>query len=273
MTMKKFILFILLLIYFEGHSQITLSFQTSSPNYLCFKLSDTETKFFDYDLNKINSLHHLSLYNVDGTLFKSIQLPVDPSTGIFRIEWISRTLFDNDPSNIEYLLCYQKDSSYYTQSRTKVLREDGTVLLDELNASLQFFYGLGYWMPVILSTESGTKLKLEYLWAGGGTYYQSKVFNLPGSIPTGTFDNLQGINGGQSLYPNPNNGSFFIKLNKHDGKSYMIDLYTTNGILIDTFKSSDNPAHVVTNGLSEGVYLINTHNENLNSSNKVIIKQ
>mgnify|MGYP006995539496 CR=1 FL=1 len=113
-------LILLLLIHFEGHSQITLSFQPASPNYLCFKLSDTETKFFDGDLNAINSQHQMVLYNMDGSLFKSIQVPVDPGMGIVRIEWITRSLFDTDPATIEYLVCYQQDSLSFAQYRTRV---------------------------------------------------------------------------------------------------------------------------------------------------------
>jgi hypothetical protein len=209
---------------------------------------------------------------MDGSLFKTIQVPVDPNAWIYRIEWISRTLFDNDPSNIEFLACYGTDSSSNTQYRTKVVREDGTILLDELHADLEGFF-FSNWEPLIYATESGTKLKLDYAWAGWSSYYQSKVFNLPGNIPTGAMDNPQGFDKKLSLYPNPNNGSFFINVHSNNENNHIIDLYSTNGKLIETYQSSSNPIHINNFGLSEGIYLLNSRSNSINSTTKMIIKK
>jgi hypothetical protein len=254
-----------------AYSQITLDFQTSSPYYRCFKLSDSETKFFDYDGIKIKSTHQLLLYNLDGSLFKTIQVPVDPNAEISGIEWISRTLFDNDPSNIEFLACYSTDSSSYIQLRTKVIREDGTILLDELHANIIGYFDIS-WAPLIYSTESGTKLRLDYSWAGWSTFYQSKVFNLPGTIPSGVTDNPQGFEKVLSLYPNPNNGSFVLKFYSNQSQNN-IELYSINGILLDTFKSSEKLIYLNHQELPAGMYILNTQSQRINSSTKMVIKK
>jgi hypothetical protein len=271
--MKNLIFFLFLLLGIKVFSQITLDFQTSSP-YTCFKLSDSETKF--YDGSEINSSHQFLLYNLDGSLFKSVQIPVDPNDNVVCILWISRTLFDNDPSNIEYMACFGADSSsnLYSQRKTKIIREDGTILLNEMNANC-YFTILNFpisWVPIIYATESGTKLLLDYYWATG-SYYQSKIFNLPGNIPAGVQDNPKGFDNVLSLYPNPNTGLFFIKFDSnHHGES-AVELYSNNGKLINTYKSASNPVQINAIGLSDGIYFVNSFYKGKNSNAKVIIQK
>lgn len=270
--MRTFIFTLSLLLGISAYSQITFDFQPLSTNYFCFKLSDSETKFFDYNVNNINSTHQLSLYNMDGSLFKTIPVPADSNEWISRIEWISRTLFDNDPSNIEFLVCYATDSSSYTKNRTKVIREDGTIMLDELHADIDGYFW-GNWVPIIYTTESGTKLKLDYAWAGWGYYYQSKVFNLPGNVPSGDANIQQSTDRALSIFPNPNDGSFYIKFFGKAGETNTIDLYNGNGKHIDTFKSDNNLIHVNKYGLPDGMYFLNNRVSVLRSTTKMIIEK
>jgi len=248
----------------ESFSQITFEFQNSFQYFFPVKLTTIETKYFNSDQWSMNQQNVFSLYNLDGTLYKTIIMAPKPDTTywFYGIHYISRTLFDNDPSNIEYMVNYNHDSSNYPKLECKIIREDGTILLDEIDAAL---YG-------IFNTEEGPKLILDYTYANGW-YYQTKVFSLPGQIPTLIGDKQNIENARPFIYPNPNNGSFFVKFNKNEGNGYMIDLYTTNGKLIDTYKSLGNPTQISTIGLSEGTYLINTRNKDLNSSTKMILKR
>jgi outer membrane protein assembly factor BamB len=208
------------------------------------------------------------LYNLDGTFYKTILMPPRPdSTSFFySIDYISESLFDNDPSTIEYIVAYTYDSipgnGYYKYNRVKVIREDGTILLDEMNAD-------GYY---VYSTEEGTKLMLYYEYANF-LQYQTKVFNLPGKIPFGTDDKITDMPNYPVLYPNPNNGSFFIRFHSNGENDHQIELYSTTGKLIDTYKSFSNPTHINNLNLSEGEYLINTRSKGNNSTTKMIIKK
>lgn len=264
--MKKSFLFFLLCLSLNCFSQINLDFQISTFLHR-FKLNDSETKFLNNDHNFIDSTKRLEIYNLDGTLYKTIQMPQIQNSHILGVPCITTTLFDTDPSNIEYLVFYTINDVF----SAKVLREDGTILLDEENACYSS-WDFDTWPMRIFSTEEGTKLQLDYSNNNGSPFYQSKVFSLPGNIPTGVIDNPQGLDRKLLLYPNPNNGSFFIRLKNNEDNGYMIDLYTTNGKFIDSFNSTGNPTFISTSGLSEGIYLINARIKGVNTSIKMIMK-
>jgi hypothetical protein len=263
----------MLLISIGSFSQISLDFQSQVNGLIYFKLNDSDTKYFENDIVKIDTQNQFSLYNLDGTLYKTISLPPkqDTSTHVQGIYLISESLFDNDPSNIEYLVTYEWDSTnWYQYRQVKVIREDGVILLNEMNAWL--FY---YW-PLVASsaykTEDGTKLMLNYYYANMG-YYLTKVFNLPGKLPNSVKEETGSINDNLILYPNPNNGSFFIYFQSKEGNASTIELYSTTGKLIGTFKSSGNLTHINNYGLSEGLYFINAQSKSNSSTTRMIIKK
>lgn len=270
--MKKTFLFISLLLNIAGYSQITLDFQSSITSLIPVKLNESETKYLEEDIVLISSQNQFRLFNLDGSLYKTIQMPPkpSPSSWIYGIYYVSDSLFDNDPSNIEYIVFYNCDSvvagSYHLM---RVAREDGTILLSEPNASiLQMDFD---YIPVF-NSEQGTKLILHYLY-GNEHYYQTKVFSLPGKLFTANKNEPWDSQNTLSLYPNPNNGSFYIKIHSNNNNSQMIDLYSTDGKLIDSYKSTGNLTHINNLGLSEGIYLINSRFKGINSTTKMIIKK
>jgi hypothetical protein len=265
--MKKSLLFVLLLFCSVCYSQITLDFQ--NMNYLTVvRLNNTETKFLDD--HELDSLNQFSLLNLDGTLYKTIHLPPTPdSIRYSNVAYISTSLFDNDPASTEYIVEYILDSIYWAHDEVKVVREDGTILLDEMNA---YIANWNWGKEEIYNTPEGTKMKLGYEYAHGG-YYQTKVFSLPGELPSGTTDNNGPPNNNLTLYPNPNNGAFYIDFHSKDGEQNFIDLYTMEGRLIETYKSNNTLSHITKPGLSEGLYLVNTRTNRRNMSAKMIIKK
>jgi hypothetical protein len=262
--MKPILITFLTLIGFLGYSQITLDFQSQLFYLVPVKLSDNETKYFDSEYNALIAKNQLPLYNLDYTPYKTIVLPPKPdSSATFTIEYISRTLFDNDPENIEYMVTYVYDSvsSSFQYLRTKIIREDGTILFDELNAAY----------PNIYSTENGTKLMLFYRYASGN-YWNKSVFSLPGMIPS--VEEQSNLSGSQlRLYPNPNKGSFSIQLRSNEGKENVIDLYNSGGKLIDTYKSSANLLQINNFELPNGLYFLNNRFDNKRSVTKMVIKR
>ena len=256
----------MVLLSIDGYSQISVNFNTSVFMLYEFKLNNSETKYFGADLALINASNQFLLYNLDGSLYKTIQMPQKPATSAYisGVYCITESLFDNDPSNIEYLVCYNWDSTSSCQyNLVKVIREDGTILLNELNAT--YFYG-----NLVYNTEEGTKLRLSYIFANG-IFYKTQVFNLPGEIPTTVNDNNEQVNYDPVAYPNPNNGSFFVRLHSREGDLNSIDLYSGNGMLVESFTSRNNPIHLNKTGLSDGLYFLNYHSRKLNSTTKVII--
>lgn len=258
--MKNIFISCLILLTINSYSQITLDFQTQKWYLTTAFLSDTETKYYDMDVAN----NQFSLYNLDGTLYKTIDLPPQPGPNTFfnYIFYISRTLFDNDPSNIEYLVEYIYDSSSnYHYDRTKIIREDGTILFDELYAKYNYIY----------PSEEGTKLMLDYNYANGYAIGK-KIFSLPGSIPTSNQEKSNFSNIPFNLYPNPNNGSFFIKMRLKQGEENIIDLFSSNGVLIDTYRSRNNFLQINNFNLSEGIYFLSNRIGNSNSTRMIIKK-
>ena len=274
--MKKFIFLIFFLSSSTCYSQISLDLQT--PMFLnTVRLNISQTKYIDEGSIQHQQLNQFSLYNLDGSLFKTIQIPPkpDPSAGVSDIYWISTSLFDNDSSTIEYLIVYYWDSipGYsFTYHNTRIIREDGTILLDEMNARSSNTSAVNGGPPLIYSTEQGTKLMLYYEYANF-TFYQTKVFNLPGEIPTGVQDNLQNNMNNLTLYPNPNNGSFSININAKSGESGVIELYSISGKLLGTFISTGKVAQINTTGLLNGMYLLNAKTSEGCQRTKMIIQK
>jgi len=257
----------MLFIYFEGYSQIKVDFQTSLVNLTPIKLSNTETKYLDQP-GYWTTQNHFTLYNLDGSPYKTIQMPPkpDPSALIEIVDFITNSLFDNDSSNIEYLVHYDPCDSLLSGApwRVKIIREDGTVLLDEAYAS---YSGLQ-----IYNTEQGVKLMLPY-YTDNSILYKKIVFSLPGKLPSGVEKNYLNETIKPSLYPNPNSGTFFINVNSKLGESATIDLYSITGKLLRSYKSDSKIIQINESGLSNGVYIINTQTNQGFQRTKMIIQK
>lgn len=72
---------------------------------------------------------------------------------------------------------------------------------------------------------------------------------------------------------NPNNGSFYVQIHSKEGKENIIDLYSSTGNLIGTYKSSNEIIQINTLGLPEGLYYLNNRLGNKNSGTRMIIKK
>ena len=125
-------------------------------------------------------------------------------------------------------------------------------------------------MAAIFNTEEGVKLRLMY--SENGSEY-TRNFSLPGEIPARIDDNSMFSETNAIIYPNPNNGSFFLKLETQEGEVSTIDLFSSNGKLINTYKSSENSIKIENMKLRDGLYFINTRSGNRFSSSSMIIKK
>jgi hypothetical protein len=265
----KTIFFILFLsLCFRVSSQITEDFQATGY-YFYFKLNDAESKFWKRDVQSADTTYQFQLYNLDGSLYKTVQMPQYQNSSLITIEWISTSLFDNDPATLEYLAYYRIIGSGY---RAKVIREDGTVLLDEPNGYPALFSLSGGWPSNVCSAESGTKLIL-YCSTYNGDIDQTKVFSLPGDVPSGLNEEMHKMNGAGTLYPNPNNGVFSIKLQNENPGETDVDLFTANGKIIHTYKSSGSPMRISELNLSDGSYFVRVRSDNQKSTIKMILKK
>lgn len=169
--MKKAILsFILLLTAWAGHAQIT--FENNYPGSTTLtRLSLSGDKYFmmDWTNNKCK------IYNIDHTLWKTIDLPVPSDWYLYDIRYVSETLFNLD-SKVELVYTYYNYNTtqqYYTYA-TKVINEDGSVLLT--------VQGGGY---SEVATTSGGNLKfLVYVYDYSVSPYtvNTQVYSIPGQL-------------------------------------------------------------------------------------------
>jgi hypothetical protein len=269
--MKKVILFFAMCLNMTGYSQITLDIQNSFDHFSVINLTNSETKYYGNQQGWENQLNQFSLYNLDGSLYKTIQIPPKPDTAayFFSICSISRTLFDNDSTNIEYLVSYQWGYSISGEPahyNTKIVREDGTILLNESDATIN------YYQPLIYGTEEGTKMMLFYYHDSTSAYYQTKIFNLPGKLLSVPKEKILQTNI-PILYPNPNNGTFNINFNTNNSIERNVNILNSEGKLIKSYKTSNNVLNINQPQLSEGMYLLNTSSKTESSTIKIVIKK
>ena len=270
--MKKIIFIFTILISINGYSQISLDFHSLVPLLRTVKLSNTVTKY-SRDFNDAYTITEFTLYNLNGTIYKTIYLPPKPypSSMVYYIFDISTSLFDNDSTTIEYLITYACDSSGYGFHQIQVVREDGTVLLNEPKADV---YNLpsNFDDASIYNTEEGAKLKL-YCYFANGVNNGTKVFSLPGNIPNSVNENQNASSINSLIYPNPNDGSFFIKFSSNHQVISTIDLLSSNGKLLDTFRSSNSTIQVNYPELNNGMYFLHIKTEKAGSIKKMIIQK
>lgn len=123
-----------------------------------------------------------NLYNPDLTLFAGTVYPSIPSNYNFSSspvpQYITESLFDNDPTTIEYLMMlFRFDYAYYG---TLVARLDGTVLLLDTLFSPGGVNGQDLFSssPTIFQTDLGALMVLNQ-----GMNTASRIYALPGTLP------------------------------------------------------------------------------------------
>jgi hypothetical protein len=156
-----------------------LILETSNyPNLL--KMIHLEYSGFKYALH---SSGQIRLYNLNHTLYKTINIPPISMVGEGVVQYISETLWDTDSSDVDYAFLGQDTTG---TNFIRVFHENGNLIFSRDSAS--FYYGIGqdFGNPLsvpIINTDSGTKM---ILWCGGGhnpiALSNSSVYCLPGHL-------------------------------------------------------------------------------------------
>jgi len=275
--MKKFTLLFAMMLSIGSFAQITLDFDVPLSPIVSVKLSNSVVKYMNCTLDSIYTKGRFRLLNSDGSVYKEVFLPPNPNyaSGLAEVDYVTTTLFDSDSTSIEYLVTYQCDSindvNHYYYFHTVIANENGVVLLNEKYASTYTFTATSYKPIVQVGTHS--KLILWYSYSSGYEYFlSSKIFNLPGHLPSGTNDAKDASSNGLSIYPNPNNGNFYILSKSFENNINTLDLYSLNGKLIETYRSAGNPVQVSDQKIGNGIYLITPRGATGKGSRVVIQK-
>lgn len=201
--MKKYILFtgfLLSLFTTKMSAQITLEQQVDSFSigyyFKAVHISDAETKWFIADA----SGSFFNLYNLDWTPFlTNVALP-EPMGFEFQVLYITRSLFDCDTSNIEFM--YEDPLS--VSHSLRIMRTDGTVLLQVDSANAPYCFGScgggGEVTVPVINTEENAKMFVQKYVNGTPTIL---IYGLCGKLPTGYINFTTDEQPLVKLFPNP----------------------------------------------------------------------
>lgn len=214
-------------------------FSPSDPNYSYqLKLVQIDDDEYVY-ATVVNSV--ITLYDLDYQVMEEIDLPASGW-----VYYITRSMFDCDDSNIEYMLATGSD---ITDSHVYVFRSDGTELFHQQNASVNGIVTAGPTnaiMSPIMKTPDGTKMFIQRTisWHGDDGL---DVYGLCGDLPSSCCSDAPGDPPGIAQHrsdlhapvnqssPNPTRDYSTVELQEPIGKNgAMLNVYNSGGQLVST---------------------------------------
>ncbi|MFI5205147.1 MAG: hypothetical protein ACHQF2_11680, partial [Flavobacteriales bacterium] len=129
--MKNTFILLTLLLGQQLNAQINLEGVHPTPNGT-YQLMFTQLDSGDYKyVLFLPENEQFILYNLNHSVYMTVNVPIPfngPDT-LYWVAYITRSLFDCDSSNIEYLVSYVGDGFYHTYpKKTYLYRTDGTLL-------------------------------------------------------------------------------------------------------------------------------------------------
>jgi hypothetical protein len=226
-------------------AQITLdttfnAFAYIGYGYKIVQISATESKWYFADT--VNNT--FSLYNMDRTPFitnVAVPLPFSPYNENYQAIYITRTLFDCDSSNIEYL--YEAPSSGHCYNTVFIMRTDGTQLFRQDSARCPYLIGSimggSDWVRPIVNTSSGARLFICHPYCGSNEFISA--YSLCGSIPTETFDFTNTSQQFVSIFPNPSSNSLTFEIHPPSNlEEFQLVIIDNNGTEVKREQLKDN---------------------------------
>ncbi|MBZ0206419.1 MAG: T9SS type A sorting domain-containing protein [Flavobacteriales bacterium] len=233
----------------SGRFSSVQSLELAGPKFI--QLTQTGFQLFDPDLTPFQQAVYPTI--PAGCTMFSLTIP----------SYITESLFDQDPSSIEYMFivqCAPADSTSASNTGTVVARMDGTILL------MDTMFGPSGWngpdqfssTSTIFNTPLGPRLVL-----GQGYGATSRIYALPGTLPCIACDGgigMQVAPGDEriaevSLFPNP--GTDIIDLRIKGGGGYLLSLHDATGRSVRKFGLvSGEEIEFSVEGLQSGYYQV-----------------
>lgn len=237
--LKSNIIAILALMVSSTFAQITLE-ETYTGSAGLSQVTENEFHYYYFDANTLNC----EVSDFNHTSVNSIPIPLDTDETLSTITYLSKDLFDTDDELelvFTYSYWYQIDTSWYLSYSSKVINEDGNVLLEIPGA--QYLD--------IINTVNGSKL-MSWIYDFSLSSYpiETKIYNLPGQY--------NNINEGMTkedefqAYPNPCRQQVYLPLLE---EVHSVQILNSNGQIVDEIKDKNQTIlQYQVNNLSPGVY-------------------
>jgi hypothetical protein len=229
--MNKLVLIILfgvLLQSYKSKGQITLEHildSTAVPYFYYTNIGNNDFKYVF--LNQVSN--SFSLYNMDMSPYLlNINIPAvgDSIADGFGVIYITKSLFDCDSTNIEYVY----ENPYDTDHAFRVYRTDGTLLFQVDSANGPYYLGGGIYggsndFRPIANTSSGTKLFLQKY--DSNNVPEILIYSLCGNLENVNFDftNQSFVR----IFPNPATMELnFEIVRPNNQEQFYLSIFDTN---------------------------------------------
>jgi len=248
------------------YGQITLQ-KTYNYSTAVVKLETLGYKYYLMDV----PASQVRIYNMDHSVFKTINCSVPNGFYLADIKYVSENLFNSD-SQIELAYTYYKyvttSTSYYYIYGSKVVNESGSNLISIDGAQYIYVNKTGDSEYKLFAYCFDYSVSPEKVW--------TNIYNIPGiSVFSASIsDKPQDI----LLHAWPNPASEIIRLEYElpaNVKSASLSVYDTNGRKVKNFAIDSHSDHIAMNvdDLAAGTYLYNIEYNNQRTSSKKIVVQ
>ena len=205
-----------------------------------------------------------SIYNLDYTLYLGPVLPPIPlfqPPSYYEIAYVTKSLFDCDSTNVEYVLTApQYEGNFY------IYRTDGTLLFQKDSVKGPYYIGQAagtIWTQPVYNTPAGTKLML-FSRIINGSPDSLYIYSLCGILPTVVYEISNDAQFVQ-VFPNPANGIINFEISPPNNlEIFKITIYDSSFQLIDEIKviGKNYELDINQHHLSSGIYLFDLRTEN-----------
>jgi len=191
--------------------------------------------YIDHDMPKLvlTGNEGIELYNLDLTLFLDFDYP-EADTNSYNRLYISRSLFDCDTTNIEYMSV----GGTFENSYIRIFREDGTTFFNLEGFQLLNTLGVTENATYLASDASGSYISFVSSFFGSegllyrfcGQVPRPLAREMDGTVITGIME--QGNNNGFDAYPNPAREIIKFEYDLQGHKKANLQLFNTSGQLM-----------------------------------------
>lgn len=205
MKLSAALLFFILSLSLKAQLSLEHSFNADNQNTFAeYFITDNGIQYYHYDKTTLA----FTIYNVDYSIYKTIQLSVQSGHSVFLIYCVSNKLFNSD-NLYEFILV----TTDYMDYKMKLYNENNVMLKDFGNK-----FGAG-----VIQHNGVSKLMVR-------GFTSNDIYSVPGSIPTG----LSGKSDyNANAFPNPASNCITLPYTLHPGNKATLKVFSADGRLMD----------------------------------------